>query len=145
MPDGWLPCDGREIQNGPWSGGLTPNLNTEGHFLRGGDQKNVLDFEEDKMQDHEHIDSGHSHTSPPHSHGFTEWGAFSVQQGARYVPVYIDPLAGYPYNSGDKLTRDTTVTIDSANSNIGGITSAYRKGSETRPKNMKIIWIMKCW
>ena len=74
LPDGWLPCDGSAIENGPWSGGMTPNLNSNGHFLRGGEANNVFDFEEDQMQDHEHTDPGHSHTSPPHTHSYSDSG-----------------------------------------------------------------------
>ena len=53
---------------------MTPNLNNYGHFLRGGDENNVFDFEEDQMQDHEHTDPGHSHVSPPHTHPYSDSG-----------------------------------------------------------------------
>jgi hypothetical protein len=56
-----------------------------------------------------------------------------------------------PFNGGILLNQKTltatekTVTINSAKSGIGGVTNGYRKGSETRPTNMKVMWIMKCW
>ena len=56
-----------------------------------------------------------------------------------------------PFNGGILLNQKTlttsekTVTINSAKSNIGGVTNDYRNGIETRPKNMKVMWVMKCW
>ena len=56
-----------------------------------------------------------------------------------------------PFNGGILLNQKTLyaterqVSINSAESNIGGVTNDYRNGIETRPKNMKIMWIMKCW
>ena len=54
LPDGWLPCNGTTITNGPWRGQRTPDLNN-GHFLRGSDEGQALIFEEDQL-------FGHSHT-----------------------------------------------------------------------------------
>ena len=141
LPDGWLPCDGHSIENGPWAGGTTPNLNTNGHFLRGGLEDNVMEFEEDQMQNHEHTDPGHSHSSKPHSHSYQD------------RTPYGDGSGGWPCGEKCRLkTYDETtsmsnvsVTINSARSNIGGVSSSYRRGAETRPRNMKVIWVMKCW
>merc|ERR1719184_186466 len=74
LPDGWLPCDGSTITNGPWTGGKTPDLNSIGAFLRGGTDDKILEVEDDQVQDHEHADSGHKHdcsassTAAPHDH-----------------------------------------------------------------------------
>ena len=137
LPDGWLPCDGHSIENGPWAGGATPNLNTNGHFLRGGNENDVMVFEEDQIHDHEHTDAGHSHTSPPHSHPYLEHGTFSNGNGFT--------SGGYTLADISRTTNPTSVTIDNAESNIGGVSSSYRSGDETRPRNMKVIWVMKCW
>ena len=138
LPDGWLPCDVRSIENGLWAGRVTPDLNTNGHFLRGGQENNAMEFEEDQMQDHEHTDAGHSHSSSPHSHS------------------YLDSFVGgegqaFPWSAGadradhSRNTDAASVMIESAASNIGGVSSSFRSGAETRPRNMKVIWIMKCW
>ena len=138
LPDGWVPCDGRSIENRLWAGGATPNLNTNGHFLRGGDESNIMEFEDDQMQDHEHTDTGHSHSSSPHSHTYLDSGIGGDGQL-------------FPWSSGadrfdsSRNTDAASVTIESAASNIGGVSSSYRSGAETRPRNMKVIWIMKCW
>ena len=142
LPDGWLPCDGHSIENGPWAGGATPNLNTNGHFLRGGNENDVMVFEEDQIHDHEHTDAGHSHSSPPHSHPYLEHSSTSA--------VHIGPQNAYgggEWTDGDisRTTTPTSVPIDNAKSSIGGVSSSYRSGDETRPRNMKVIWVMKCW
>mgnify|MGYP002058854847 CR=1 FL=1 len=138
LPDGWLPCDGHSIENGPWAGGATPNLNTNGHFLRGGNENDVMVFEEDQIHDHEHTDAGHSHSSPPHSHPYKDRQHYNQGQSEPNNP-------GSSYADVPRVTDPTSVTIESAESNIGGISSSYRSGDETRPRNMKVIWVMKCW
>merc|ERR1712126_461024 len=47
IPDGWQRCDGTIINDGPWEGSLTPNLNGEHYFLRGGSDTEYLE-----VQDH---------------------------------------------------------------------------------------------
>ena len=69
LPDGWLPCDGRTIAKGPWTGGKTPDLNTVGAFLRGGPESKSLEMEDDQVQDHQHVDTGHSHSCSALSSG----------------------------------------------------------------------------
>ena len=97
-----------------------------------------MEFEDDQMQDHEHTDAGHSHSSSPHSHS------------------YLDSFVGgegqaFPWSAGadradhSRNTDAASVMIESAASNIGGVSSSFRSGAETRPRNMKVIWIMKCW
>ena len=70
LPEGWLPCDGSVITKGPWAGGKTPDLNNEGRFLRGGNENDVLELQDDQIQDHEHEDPGHTHDNDPHRHGY---------------------------------------------------------------------------
>ena len=58
-------CDGSPIPSpSPWEGFLTPNLNGEGRFLRGGNPDQVLSFQDDMFLDHDHsiTDPGHGHT-----------------------------------------------------------------------------------
>ena len=138
LPDGWLPCDGRAIENGLWLGGITPNLNVNGHFLRGGNENNAMEFEEDQMQDHVHTDPGHSHNSPPHSHSYLDEGSVSGS-GFNYV------TSNWHKTTPERTTSETEIKIDSSKSNIGGIATEYRSGTETRPRNMKVMWVMKCW
>ena len=49
-------CDVSTIGHpSPWAGKLTPDLNNEKRFLRGGHDSDQLKLEEDQMQDHKHI------------------------------------------------------------------------------------------
>ena len=142
LPDGWLSCDGQSIENGPWAGRVTPDLNTNGHFLRGGLEANVMEFEEDQMQDHEHTDSGHSHSSRPHTHPYKD---ASLYRGGSNIFDTVRLGGSIKQSDNARVTDAASVTIKSAKSNIGRVSSSYRRGVETRPRNMKVIWVMKCW
>merc|ERR1712142_723678 len=77
IPPGRVMCNGSLIERGPWAGSLTPDLNSGGHFLRGGDPGQQLELEEDQLQDHQHQDPGHSHSasssSSPHAHEYHDY------------------------------------------------------------------------
>jgi hypothetical protein len=47
IPYGWMKCDGSLIDKGPWKNFVTPNLNGEGRFLRGG---TPLEMQDDAFQ-----------------------------------------------------------------------------------------------
>ena len=98
-----------------------------------------MEFEEDQMQDHEHTDAGHSHSSQPHSHNYAD--LLLTSQGSHFIEYGDNFLT----KDRTRTTSNATVTINSAESNIGGVSSSYRNGAETRPRNMKVIWVMKCW
>ena len=66
VPPNWAICDGRQITVGPWTGLSTPSL--EGYFLRGGTEQDVLEFQDDAVADHHHLDGGHSHADSGHTH-----------------------------------------------------------------------------
>ena len=67
IPSGFAICDGREITVGPWAGQTTPDLTDL--FLRGGTEQTYLNYEDDAIQNHLHIDPGHTHQDGGHSHG----------------------------------------------------------------------------
>ena len=139
LHDGWLPCDGRIIEKGIWAGGVTPDLNTDGHFLRGATEENALEMEEDQIVDHEHIDPGHTHTNAPHSHRYEdEHDSF---------PGTSHGTSGdyYKWAAEYKDTAGETINIDTSYTNVGGVALDYNSGSETRPRNMKVMWIIKVW
>ena len=41
--------------------------------------------------------------------------------------------------------RSKKASIQTSTSNIGGVSSSYRHGTETKPRNMNVIWIMRIW
>jgi len=149
LPQGWVFCNASLIENGPWAGSKTPDLNN-GHFLRGGDFNEHLMKEEDQLQDHQHTDPGHTHsassTSPPHQHTSTDKYINSDGSGVCLStgPSCTRGTMTYARDSS-LIAADVTTSISSHTTGISGVTDSYRKGDETRPKNMKISWIMKCW
>jgi len=160
IPDGWVLCDGSLIEKGIWAGGRTPDLNS-GHFLRGGDLHHQLKMEQDQIQDHLHYDPGHSHTasssSSAGSHHHTHEDYYmdgptlnthttGTTHGYCQAIATCD-FAKYHYkNTGDgSVSVSTSTEVNSHKTGITGVTSSFRRGQETRPKNMKVSWIMKCW
>ena len=139
LPDGWLPCDGRVIEKGPWLGGRTPDLNTDGFFLRGGTDDNTLEMEDDQIVDHLHTDPGHTHSNSPHSHTYQDTYADKTWIISSGSYTYYDNTAH------TKTSSETTISIANAKTNIGGVSSGYNSGTETRPRNMKVMWIIKLW
>ena len=68
LPDGWQRCDGSLISAPSiWEGKVTPNLNGERRFLRGGSDADMLKLEEDQLEDH-----AHKVSDPGHNHPFTD-------------------------------------------------------------------------
>ena len=129
LPEGWVRCNGDTIpEPSMWAGQLTPNLNGEKRFLRGAPDSEMLKMEEDQMQDHKHkvSDPGHSHSYVDH------WNHGSWSQG--------DPGDHRLDQPQDKTTgsKHTGITVQ-------GVSSGFRSGSETRPKNMNVIFIMRVW
>ena len=58
LPPGWQRCDGSTIEHpSPWAGMLTPDLNNQKRFLRGGHDNEQLTMEEDAVKSHTHSTS----------------------------------------------------------------------------------------
>ena len=138
LPSGWTKCDGSRIAEGPWKGRLTPDLNLRKVFLRGGPDAQELEYEDDTILDHEHIDNKHTHADRGHAHRYRDkWtdrvsGVGIDGGGARWI---------FPENIRTSQYGKAQLTSDY--SNIGKIKDGYSKGSETRPKNVKVVWIIR--
>ena len=153
LPDGWLPCNGTTIPQGLWAGGTTPSINTEGAFLRGGGEDRVLEMEEDQVQEHSHEDPGHNHgcsatsTADPHSHKYRDlydWCGHDAQ-GSGAGSGSCGYFYEYPTTTPTTVKVHTSCTTTTKTSSIGGVSSPAKSGGETRPKNMKVMYIMRCW
>lgn len=135
LPDGWVECNGQLVDD-PLSPfhqvpNVVPNLNnarqgwnTNGSFLRGGATSGV--FEDDAFQ-------GHWHTTQRATDGTEE-------------PFYIESNNTSDAGSASKdaywrHALGIEMTIGAAKSD--GNNGDPRTGSETRPVNMSVIWIMK--
>jgi len=137
LPDGWVRCDGATIpEPSVWAGQLTPNLNGEKRFLRGASDSEVLTLEEDQMQDHKHIV-----TDPGHTHGYVDkWPQMGTGDSGHDGPLFSD-------TSSDRYDKSHDATSESnvSGMTVDGVTSDYKSGTETRPKNMNVIYIMRVW
>jgi len=140
IPKCWIICDGRTIpEPSPWAGKKTKDLNGQGRFLRGGTSNQVLDIEEDTFQDHGHtvIDNGHSHSDRGHNHRHKYGVKHSLKPGG----------SGSHWANGGVTSEYTetgyaSITTDKANIQIRK-SDHSKRGQETRPKNMRIEWIMR--
>ena len=121
-------CNGSVIlAPSPWEGETTPNINGEERFLRGGLDADQLQTEEDSLQAHTHdvSDSGHDH-------GYDDKYATITQY------VYgCGTNCGANYDSHASTTNSATSNIKVTDVN-GAQTS-----DETRPKNIRVVYIMK--
>ena len=135
LPAGWQRCDGSTIEHpSPWAGKLTPDLNNEKRFLRGGHDDEQLTLEEDQLQDHEHLVDI---TDPGHTHPYID-------------DHYNDHVAG---KGPDRTDHDAntfsyveTKTTSSGKTGISAIATGIktgRHGTETRPKNMNVIYVIR--
>lgn len=171
LPRGWLRCDGTTIpEPSLWHGSRTPNLNGDGLFLRGGADSLALEIEVDQLQDHLHNDNGHKHADSGHSHSDSGHTHTDAGHTHPYNNTYSDyPTNSGVYDGNGRgakqqyhvahsaTTSSSKSNIQSSKANIqssfaniqasssgmGGVTDAYRRGGETRPKNMKVIYIMR--
>ena len=102
-------------------------------FLRGGIEAEVLQIEEDTLQEHVHL---HSLNDPGHEHTYSDY--YEWQNN-------IDGNDGV-YGDDADIPTDHTRTTQSAKAGISitidGVSGA-RTSTETRPKNMRVVYIMK--
>ena len=115
LPAGWAECDGSLIVGGIWDGQRTPNINGEERFLRGSHKSNVLATENDQVKTLSYTDHWLHQVGCPA--GWTEVGRY----GWENMFGQTDP----------HCKRTSTVTGSG--------------GDETRPKNIRVIYIMKVY
>ena len=137
LPECYVPCDGSEITEGIWKGRRTPDLNNPKRFLRGGHVSEALMVEEDSLQEHSHTSTV---SDPGHSHVYTQWSTKLDSPDGSPDPapnLNSDTMClDFPY-TGRSASEKTHISMS-----VHGVSGA-RKGSETRPKNMKVVFVMK--
>ena len=139
------------IKDGPFRGNTTPNLNGEGKFLRGGPDNLVGQMEEDTIQNHEHVSDDNPDKVREVSQ--SQPVIFLVQRNV-LIYTYIDPEDWCTDGNGGKCSHRagpdghsdgwpfSTHEYDAPGS--GKIKSGTaRYGEETKPTNMRVIYIMK--
>ena len=163
-------CDGSIIQAPSlWEGERTPNINGEERFLRGGLDVVQLSTQDDSLQSHTHgvsdsghthgvSDSGHTHgvSDPGHSHRYTDkypsWGdgqdniqgpSYSDKDNDRWDDPWYRDTSNVKSNIGVNSAK-ANIRVNNAKTNIR-VTNASgaRTSGETRPKNIRVVYIMK--
>jgi len=131
LPDGWQKCDGSLISAPSiWEGEVTPNLNGERRFLRGGSDADMLKLEEDQLEEHTH-----KVTDPGHNHNFVD--RYTDNDNNHDGPEDGNGVFGSPHSS--------ETALQFSGISVAGVENIYRSGEETRPKNMNVIFIIKVW
>lgn len=138
--DNWVRCDGRGITVGPWKGHNTPNL--VNLFVRAGTDANYLHRESDALQNHKHVDPGHRHYDQGHTHR-TQDCRFHHGEGSWKVDEYDG--ADKNHLSCPWVTSKTGyANLKTAGTGVSWINKdTARISHETRPANMRLIYIMK--
>ena len=142
LPSGWQRCDGSSILSGPMAGQNTPNLNGDSLFLRGAQPENAWNVEEDQIRQHGHsvVDPGHKHTDRGHTHVYTDYfNAAELSDNADDRTVGSE--------STTHQTRFSESGFADLTAELTGITvsdlTGAAAGSETRPRNMAVEWIIR--
>ena len=118
LPAGWVKCDGSVIPKGIWKGQKTPDINGEERFLRGSSKSNLLDVEDGQVQTLTYDDYTWAVECPS-----------SRSKTGQGTPGYTPGHPWFPDQNDFHCKRT---------SNVGGT-----GGDETRPKNIRVIYIMK--
>jgi len=119
LPDGWKECDGSQIVGGIWNGQYTPNINGQERFLRGSSENRVLDIEDDEVRGH--------------THKYTDYALFSVFTG---VPAGWTEWKREGWEQGDD--NDDHYCYKESDTTSSG-------EGETRPKNIRVVYIIKIY
>ena len=150
LPDGWRRCDGSLIPAPSiWEGKVTPNLNGERRFLRGGSDADMLKLEEDQLQEHTHkvTDPGHQHhyydrysdnNSYDNDGPSDGQGTFAAAHSYWTDWGFSGSITSNKKGAGGPQAYFAGISVD-------GVEDIYRRGDETRPKNMNVIYIIKVW
>jgi hypothetical protein len=145
-PRGWVECNGQEVPYGPMAGRKLPDLNGERRFLRGGTTSGIC--EQDEFQGHTHRMAEKSDGEHEHALEGVAWSQPQNVQRAlndngrqNYSGFMKEPWPSHG------LIKKTTKSGAHTHS-IGGPSrdKTYgepRVGSETRPVNMSVVWIMR--
>ena len=123
-------CNGSVIlAPSPWEGETTPNINGEERFLRGGVDSVQLETEEDSLQAHTHdlSDSGHNHG---YDDKYADTDEYIIAKGNNY---------GYQYSHQSHARTTNSATSNIKVTDVNGA----RTSDETRPKNIRVVYIMK--
>ena len=104
------------------------DINNAKRFLRGGTIGEAFQIEEDAFEEHHHEHTHEYHDVTPDS----KLGADPEGGGVYMYDTTIDPV------------RITSATLH-GRIVAADLSTPARTASETRPKNIKVVYLMKCW
>ena len=92
---------------------------------------------------HTVTDPGHSHLDRGHRHSYNK--ASSYRQIQKYSIYYLENTFYHDdMSNSNQNTGSSKADIQTSRTNIGVTTVSHAKaGSETRPINMAVVWIMR--
>lgn len=137
-PAGWVECNGQVLSDpaSTLDGQTIPDLNGESLFLRGGLSAGQVQ-DEDVSVDGLFVDMAHSHSlSTSHVSANRDGGGNFSGSSNTGIPAFQS--ASY-WNTLPLAGSDHTHTVGS----YSGQHSVQGGGTETRPKNMSVVWIMR--
>merc|ERR1711962_1461922 len=134
LPRGWVRCSGILITEGKWKGQYTPDINNAKKFLRGGPDRSERQMED---EDTKLVDHYHYANADPHTHTYADKHLNTHDRNKATL------LCGGSYwGTSDewKTSRATTVGV-----HVRGVMdlASKNRNKETRPTNMKVIYIMR--
>ena len=137
LPRGWVRCSGILITEGKWKGQYTPDINNAKKFLRGGPDTSEREMEDWAMVDHHHTAYAH-----PHSHSYND-----EYVNAKNKNKNKNKILANGHHTKTEGTRETSKTTGEAGATVSvqGVDNLASKNldNESRPTNMKVIYIMR--
>ena len=137
LPRGWVRCSGILITEGKWKGQYTPDINNAKKFLRGGPDTSEREMEDWAMVDHHHTAYAH-----PHSHSYND-----EYVNAKNKKKNKNKILANGHHTKTEGTRETSKTTGEAGATVTvqGVDNLASKNldNESRPTNMKVIYIMR--
>ena len=84
-------------------------------------------------------------SSPPHAHGFKDFYIHETEQadlmGAGYPIGYLAAAS----SATEKVSASVSTVVAVGAAGMGGVAGPARRGAETRPRNMKVIYVIRVW
>lgn len=110
--------------------------------MRGSYPKDILTVQEDAFEDHSHDinDPGHSHSDTGHTHPYVDETSLSSIQDDNHIYQDWGYWHGLLHKTTDKGYAQ--ITTDKSRIEINSAKNG-RSGTETRPKNMAVQWIIR--
>jgi len=166
LPWGWVECNGQVLADAesPYNGQTMPLLNANGQFLRGSTVSGVMQTE--SVGSHSHtgattIDGSHNHTGSTGSVNSTNgrlvpWDdnlgtdkmdatntgqLINTPPGGGGVPWDGLATVGNFLTTIDQLDHTHAISTDGNHNHT--FTTNVNTGTETRPANMSVVWIIR--